>query len=101
MVMAREAHRILTKGGGFIVGFIDRASSLGAYYLRHQNENPFYRDATFYSAMEVEDILSQAGFGEQTWAQTLSKPPGEIREIEPVHPGRGTGSFAVVRAAKT
>jgi hypothetical protein len=100
MVMAQEAHRILKKGGCFIIGFIDRTSPLGEHYLSHQYENPFYRDATFYSATEVESLLNKARFGEQTWVQTLSKPPHEIRAIEPTYPGRGMGSFVVVRANK-
>ncbi len=95
-----EAHRVLKPGAPVIIGFIDRTSTLGQYYLDHQAENVFYRDATFYSAPEVEKLLNETGFFDQTWGQTLSKPPSEIQEIEPLRDGLGDGAFVVVRATR-
>lgn len=96
--MLREAARVLKPGGVLIMGFIDRDSPLGRHYLAHQAESVFYREATFVSASEVEAMLLEAGFRDSVWAQTLSKPLDDIREIEPVSRGCGHGAFLVVSA---
>lgn len=96
--MLRETWRLLKPGGVLVIGFIDRSSSLGQHYLTHQAENVFYRDATFFSAGEVEQLLHVTGFTEPVWTQTLSKPLEETRESEPLHTGYGQGAFIVVRA---
>ncbi len=98
--MLTEAHRVLKTGAPIVIGFIDRTSNLGQHYLAHQDENVFYREATFYSAPEVEKLLNDTGFADQTWGQTLSKPLTEIQEIEPFHAGRGQGAFVVVKATR-
>ena len=33
--MLSEAYRVLKPGGGLVIGFIDRTSSLGQHYLAH------------------------------------------------------------------
>jgi SAM-dependent methyltransferase len=96
--MMSEAYRVLKPGGTLLTGFIDRASDLGQHYLAHQAENVFYRDATFYSAIEVEQLLHDTGFTEIVWVQTLSKTLDETNEIEPLRTGYGQGAFVVVRA---
>jgi SAM-dependent methyltransferase len=98
--MLREAHRVLRPGGELVIGFIDRTSALGRHYQAHREENVFYRAAKFYSGDEVERMLGAAGFGAPVWAQTLSGPSPEIREIEPMRAGRGQGSFVVVKASR-
>jgi ubiquinone/menaquinone biosynthesis C-methylase UbiE len=98
--MLNEAHRVLKPGAPIVIGFIDRTSTLGQYYLDHQAENVFYSAATFYSAPEVEKLLRNTGFANQIWGQTLSKPLDEIQEIEPFSAGRGQGAFVVVRAIR-
>jgi len=98
--MLREAYRVLQPGGVLVIGFIDRTSDLGQHYLAHQAENVFYRDATFFSAAEVEQLLRESGFVEPRWVQTLSKSLAETREIETLHPGYGSGAFVVVRAQR-
>ncbi|MGA8185203.1 MAG: methyltransferase domain-containing protein, partial [Terriglobia bacterium] len=96
--MLSEACRVLKPGGGLVIGFIDRTSSLGQHYLAHQAENVFYREATFFSAVEVEQLLIGTGFTEPKWVQTLSKPLKDIREIEAIRAGYGQGAFVVVKA---
>lgn len=80
-----------------MIGFVDRESYLGQVYQEQQDENPFYRDATFYSAGEVEDLLADAGFEDLTWVQTVFDSPGTADDPEPVRMGHGEGSFVVVR----
>jgi SAM-dependent methyltransferase len=95
--MLAEAYRVLKPGGELVIGFIDRTSDLGQHYLAHQAGNVFYREATFYSAKDVEQLLRDTGFTEAVWVQTLSKSPEETREIEPLRSGFGQGAFVVAR----
>jgi len=96
--MLAEAYRVLKPGGELVIGFIDRTSHLGQHYLTHQAENVFYRDATFYSSDEVEQLLHDTGFTDLTWVQTLSKTLAETKEIEPLRSGFGRGAFVAVKA---
>ena len=99
--MLSEAYRVVKAGGGLVIGFIDRTSGLGQHYLAHQAENVFYREATFYSAVEVEQLLISSGFTDLTWVQTLARPLKEIRRIEAIRPGYGQGAFVVVKAIRS
>lgn len=96
--MLAEARRVLKPGGCLVIGFIDRESASGQVYLAHQSESVFYREASFYSAAEVEQMLVEAGFSPDAWAQTLAHPLSETREIEALRPGRGQCAFVVVAA---
>jgi ubiquinone/menaquinone biosynthesis C-methylase UbiE len=98
IAMLNEAKRVLKLGGIIVLGFIDRETKLGQRYLIHQAENVFYRQATFYSAAEVERLLSETGFIQPCWVQTLFISPEETRQIEPLRTGYGQGAFVVVRA---
>jgi ubiquinone/menaquinone biosynthesis C-methylase UbiE len=99
-VMLSEAYRILKPGGVLVIGFIDRNSDLGQHYLAHQVVNVFYRDATFFSATEVERLLNDTGFTEPVWVQTLSKSLEATHEIEPLRPGYGQGAFIVAKVLR-
>jgi SAM-dependent methyltransferase len=98
--MLAEAHRVLKPAGRLVIGFIDRESTLGRDYLAHQAESDFYREATFYSADEVELLIRDAGFSISAWGQTLAHPLAETREIEPLRVGRGQCAFVVVAATR-
>ncbi|HES77127.1 MAG TPA: class I SAM-dependent methyltransferase [bacterium] len=111
--MLSEIKRVLRLGGRLVIGFIDRASPLGQHYQAHQAGSLFYRNAVFYSADEVNRLLTRTGFHVDTWVQTLTRPPGEttavapnaiwannIDGIEPMHSGHGSGGFVVVGATK-
>ena len=96
-----EARRVLKPGAPLVIGFVDRASELGRHYLNHQAENVFYREAKFYSASEVGNLLRNMGFVEQTWGQTLSKPLSRMVEMEPFREGIGNGGVVVVLATES
>jgi hypothetical protein len=96
----REARRILKPSGELVLGFVDRDSPIGQHYIATQSQNVFYRDASFYSASDVEAQLVTSGFKRLRWAQTLFNGPTESSVIEPTRPGYGEGSFVVVNATR-
>jgi hypothetical protein len=99
--MLLEAGRVLSADGSLIVGFIDRESRLGRYYQDHRIESPFYRDAVFFSATEIEGFLAETGFAASEWVQTLSAPLAQVTGVEQPRAGRGDGAFVAVRACKS
>ena len=98
--MLREARRVLRPRGAIVVGLVDRESPLGQEYLAQQSGSVFYAPATFYSAGEVASLLTQSGFAELTWVQTLTTPLVQLRTVDPISPGTGRGAFLVVRARR-
>lgn len=96
--MLAQARRVLRSSGTIAIGFIDRASPLGQQYERHKEESDFYREASFFTADEVERLLLDAGFSILAWAQTLTGPVEPGGPIEAARPGRGDGAFVVVHA---
>lgn len=95
-----EAHRVLAHGGFLIIGFVDRNSMVGQTYLDLQNENVFYKDATFFSVDELDELIGQAGFKDLTFKQTIFKTLSRTTRDEQVKPGHGEGSFVVIRGRK-
>lgn len=95
-----EAHRVLSSGGFLIIGFVDRNSTVGQTYLSSQNENVFYKEATFFSADELVKMMDRSGFEDLTLNQTIFKTLSETTEDEPLKPGYGEGSFVVIRGRK-
>lgn len=96
----QEAYRILSQDGFLIIGIVDRNSSVGQIYLRHQSESVFYKDATFFSVDELIEIMTQIGFRDFDFQQTIFHTLSETTENEPVKHGYGEGSFVVIRATK-
>lgn len=96
----REVYRVLTPGGSFIIGFIDRESPLGREYQKRREKSPFYKHAVFYSAAEIVAHMKQAGFEDFAFRQTLFKPLQDMEAADPVKDGHGQGSFVVVRGVK-
>lgn len=94
----REACRILKPHGTLVIGFIDRESELGRHYSRGKKQSRFYRGATFYSASELEALLTKAGFSGYAYRQTLV--PGENTGLT-VREGHGSGGFVVIQAHKS
>ncbi|BBB33127.1 conserved hypothetical protein [Thermotomaculum hydrothermale] len=93
-----EAKRVLKEKGKIIVGFVDEESFLGQFYLEKKQSSIFYKDASFYSAFKVISMLTQAGFGNFNFYQTLFSLPSEIKDIEQPKKGIGEGGFVVISA---
>lgn len=96
----RETNRILKPGGSLIIGFIDKDSPLGKLYRQHQQQNVFYRVATFYSTEEILDFLEKTEFSNFQFTQTIFHNLPGIHQVEPVKDGYGQGSFVVIRGEK-
>lgn len=93
-----EVHRILKPEGEFIIGLIDRKSELGKKYERQKDIHKFYRDAHFHSTAEITELLSQAGFQNFSYWQTLLNT--DENTIGQPQPGYGKGSFVVIKGIK-
>ncbi|MBN1835244.1 MAG: class I SAM-dependent methyltransferase [Spirochaetales bacterium] len=97
----QEVRRVLTDGGVVVVGFVDKDSPLGRIYQEHKDENPFYREATFYSTAEVLALLQRNGFTQPQVIQTVFGKLNEIHTVQDFKSGWGEGGFVTVRACKT
>lgn len=97
----RELRRVLKKDGQLIIGFINRDSERGRSYESRKDASMFYRDARFYSVVEVADWVKEAGFGSLRLCQTLFGDPSEgaTKDLE-VRDGSRDGAFVVLSAQK-
>ena len=95
-----EVKRVLKSGGLLIIGMIDRNSALGKNYEAKKQDNPFYRNAHFYSAEEEIQLINQLGFIQKEIYQTIFLSLDAIKTIEPVKQGYGEGGFVVIKALK-
>ncbi|MHA1669799.1 MAG: class I SAM-dependent methyltransferase [Promethearchaeota archaeon] len=93
-------YNILKPKGSFIIGFIDRNTPIGIKYQLRKKENVFYNVANFYSVAEVVSFLKIANFTKFEFSQTIFRPLFEIKDIEPINPNYGKGSFVVIKAEK-
>jgi len=94
----KEAYRVLKTGGFIIVGFIDKESELGKQYQLNKEKSKFYKDATFYSAKQVINILRKTKFKDMIIKQTVF--PRQTGKLDFVEDGYGEGSFVVIKANK-
>ena len=77
---------------------IDSNSELGKKYEQQKSTNKFYKDAQFHSTAEITELLTNSGFVNFTYWQTLVKPNENI--IEQPELGFGKGSFVVLKSIK-
>jgi ubiquinone/menaquinone biosynthesis C-methylase UbiE len=95
-----EVHRVLKDDGHFIIGFVDKNSPVGKFYLEHKDENAFYEDAIFFGTEELYEILKDTGFKINNTYQTVFGKLEEINKAQNVLAGYGQGSFVVIKAQK-
>ena len=96
-----ESGRVLRNNGKLIVGFVDRESNLGkSYKILKGKKRKFYKEANFYSAEEVLELLKKHGFGNFAVFQTIFRPIKEIKQTEKPEEGSGRGGFVVICGEK-
>ena len=95
-----EVFRVLKNGGCIILGFIDKDSAIGRDYTDRQDSSVFYKDAHFYSVIEVQEKLMNAGFRNLAFSQTLFSDLDTTTSVEESIPGYGKGSYVLVKAYK-
>lgn len=96
-VAFQEAFRVIKGGGFLVVAFIDRNSELGIMYEKLKNNSLFYKDATFFFVQNVTDMLTQAGFSEFEYKQTIYSVENIMHEVKD---GYGEGGFVVIKACR-
>lgn len=94
-----EVKRILKPEGSFIIGLVDKNSSLGRTYEKMKEQNKFYRLATFYSTDEVISLLDKHGFTNFEIVQTVFGSISEIKSKQDYKTGYGEGGFVVIKAS--
>ncbi|MCW8803498.1 MAG: class I SAM-dependent methyltransferase [Ignavibacteriaceae bacterium] len=94
----QEVQRILKPDGSFIIGLVDKDSSLGKAYEKLKEQNKFYRYATFYSADEVKNLLEENSFTNIEIVQTVFGKLDSIHNIQDYFEGYGDGGFVVIKA---
>jgi ubiquinone/menaquinone biosynthesis C-methylase UbiE len=96
----KEAFRILKKDGCLIIGFVDKNSEVGKQYEKRKTTSLFYKQAIFYEVSEIAAMLTEAGFTNLSFTQTLFSPIDKITFMEPSIPGYGIGSYIFIKAIK-
>jgi SAM-dependent methyltransferase len=96
----QEVYRVLKDDGHFIIGFVDKDSPVGKFYLEQKDRNVFYKDAVFFGTVELYEILKDAGFKINNTYQTVFGKIEEVKKAQNVLVGYGQGSFIVIKAQK-
>ena len=94
--VVEESKRVIRNGGGIAIGIIDRDSWLGKLYLAKKDKSKFYREARFYSAREIIELLRSIDFKDINVYQTIFSPPETLETIQNYKRGSGEGGFAVI-----
>ena len=92
-----EATRTIKRNGALILGFIDRDSPWGQYYVRNPSHRQYFHPP---SPEEVLGIFNKIGLEFREACQTLFQPPPDISKKENPKPGFGRGGFVVLMATK-
>jgi len=95
-----EARRVLRPGGLLVIAFVDKDSFLGRQYQIHKHENPFYREAIFVGASELDQKLDEAGFAVEEFWQTIFSDLDQVQSLQEAIKGHGEGGFVVISARK-
>ncbi len=94
-----EVKRILKPNGAIVIGFIDKDSPLGKEYKNSNSK--IYKKANFYTIAELTQLLSESGFDDFTFTNTLNDTykNDEITELV-IGNGCGKGNFIIINAFK-
>lgn len=99
-ISINEVYRILKDKGILLIAFVDKNSPVGKLYLKHKNESVFYKEATFYSTLDIYDLLWEGGFKILKIAQTIFGELSAVNEIQQPLNSYGKGSFVVIKTEK-
>jgi len=92
-----EIHRILKSEGILIIAFLYKATPLGELYEQNKHLHETYKDATFHTSDEMENLLKESGFIVQSKRQTVHSLENIYQK--PIE-GCGDGVFCVFKALK-
>ena len=97
-----EAQRVLKKGGGLVLGIINRESPWGDFYRTKAAEgHPIYKHARFYGVREVTALIEDAGLTVEAFSSTLCRPPAYAPHDDTVQAGLlEDAGFICIRARK-
>lgn len=103
----REANRVLRPDGDLVLGVIPRDTQWADEYSRRGREgHPLYSAAHFFSIVEIENLLTTAGFQVAGFRSTLFTAPHEISDaverqrVEEVRSGLVAGAGFVTLSAR-
>jgi len=94
----QEAYRILKKKGEIIIAMLDKATPFGQFLDKGKDKSRFYKYASFFSAVEIVELLETNSFRVVHVLQTLENPATTI--VENPAEGHGKGSFVVIKGVK-
>jgi len=85
----REAWRVLTEGGGLVLGIVPAGSPWGRFYrAKAEAGHPFYSAARFFSPGELGRLARDARLTRWAAASTLlQSPQDEVLQVERTHGG--------------
>ena len=98
--VVKESRRVIKSDGSIVIGIIDSDSWLGKLYLAKKNKSKFYREARFYSAKEIMELLRSNDFRDINVYQTIFDPPETLENAQHYRRGSGEGGFAVIYGYK-
>ena len=96
----KEAYRIIKPGGSLIIGIVNKNSELGQEYEARKQTSRFYKDATFFTVEDIIKLLSNSGFTDLKFQQTLTAHPNELTEPEQAIPGYDNGAFVAISGTR-
>ena len=91
-----EAYRVIKPDGFCIIAIVDKGSNLGKQYLKNKDKSTFYKEATFFSTSEIVNLMTNAGYSNFQFKQTLFDDENPFR----IEDGYTGGSFVVIKGYK-
>jgi len=91
-----EAYRVIKPDGFCIIAIVDKDSNLGKQYLKTKAESTFYKEANFFSTSEIVNLMTNAGYSNFQFKQTLFDDENPFR----IEDGYTGGSFVVIKGYK-